>query len=126
MSRARVGMAAALLAACGVAGIARAGNVDIFPSQSWTRATREAQDGQGQDADADAASAAAQRSWSAQAADAVAAPLFARVGEWREAGQRIVVLRSEDRLYLLCRRCARARGRRRALAPAVLRRTARR
>ena len=108
MSRARVGMAAALLAACGVAGIARAGNVDIFPSQSWdslSRATREAQDGQGQDADADAASAA-QRSWSAQAADAVAAPLFARVGEWREAGQRIVVLRSEDRLYLLCRRCA--------------------
>ena len=89
MSRARVGMAAALLAACGVAGIARAGNVDIFPSQSWdslSRATREAQDGQGQDADADAASAAAQRSWSAQAADAVAAPLFARVGEWREAG----------------------------------------
>lgn len=109
MSRARMGMAAALLAACGVAGIARAGNVDIFPSQSWdslSRATREAQDGQGQDADADAASTAAQRSWSAQAADAVAAPLFARVGEWREAGQRIVVLRSEDRLYLLCRRCA--------------------
>lgn len=109
MSRARVGMMAALLAACGVAGVARAGNVDIFPSQSWEsllRTTREAQDGQGQDADADAASAAAQRSRSAPAADAVAAPLFARVGEWREAGQRIVVLRSEDRLYLLCQRCA--------------------
>ena len=108
MSRARMGMAAALLAACGVAGIARAGNVDIFPSQSWdslSRATREAQDGQGQDADADAASAAAQRSWSAQAADAVAAPLFAR-GRVARSGQRIVVLRSEDRLYLLCRRCA--------------------
>ena len=44
MSRARMGMAAALLAACGVAGIARAGNVDIFPSQSWdslSRATRK-------------------------------------------------------------------------------------
>ena len=40
MSRARVGMAAALLAACGVAGIARAGNVDIFPSQSWDSLSR--------------------------------------------------------------------------------------
>ena len=117
MSRARMGMAAALLAACGVAGIARAGNVDIFPSQSWDSLSRAtgSPGRTGQDADADAASAAAQRSRSAQAADAVAA-LFARVGEWREAGQRIVVLRSEDRLYLLCRRCRaiRAAARRRA------------
>ena len=107
MSRARMGMAAALLAACGVAGIARAGNVDIFPSQSWDSLSRDAgSPGRTRtDADADAASAAAQRSRSAQAADAVAAPLFAR-GRVARSGQRIVVLRSEDRLYLLCRRCA--------------------
>ena len=88
MSRARVGMAAALLAACGVAGIARAGNVDIFPSQSWdslSRATRRRTD-KDRTRMRTRRPHAAQRSWSAQAADAVAAPLFARVGEWREAG----------------------------------------
>ena len=109
MSRARVGMAAALLAACGVAGIARAGNVDIFRRKAGTRcrARREGSAGRTRTGrGCGRGAAAAQRSWSAQAADAVAAPLFARVGEWREAGQRIVVLRSEDRLYLLCRRCA--------------------
>ena len=119
MSRARVGMAAALLAACGVAGIARAGNVDIFPSQSWdslSRATRKRR------TDKDRTRMRTRRppprSGPGPPRRRTPSPrrCFARVGEWREAGQRIVVLRSEDRLYLLCRRCA---------APSALRPAAR-
>ena len=107
MSRARVGMAAALLAACGVAGIARAGNVDIFPSQSWdslSRATREAgrtRTGRGCGRGVRRA-AVLVRPGGGRRRRAAVCPR----GRVARSGQRIVVLRSEDRLYLLCRRCA--------------------
>lgn len=78
----------------------RADGVDLFPVQSWASLREEAKP----------------VAPAADAAPALAAPLppppleaapppFSAVGEWRQDGQRVVVLEGRARSYLLCVGC---------------------
>lgn len=107
MRRLRQAAAVVMFVAWAIQGAARADDsVDIFPPQRWESLLRAAP---GEDGAIESAArgAPADKAVSPAVAAALAPQrLFTSIGEWREAGQRIVVLQSADRIYLLCQRCA--------------------
>ncbi|WP_050727985.1 hypothetical protein [Achromobacter piechaudii] len=86
-------------------------DVDLFPSQSWNslkdrtpaQPLAEASDAQTPSADVPSLEDALAAAPHADRVDST--PVFEPIGEWIDAGRRIVVLSHQGEAHLLCQRC---------------------